>query len=85
MHDGMAGTYRLKRIAGGWTHWAEVTVGAEPADRHEVTLDDDVFGWRRDVYGRMPGSIVRSTGRSRRPRPRVCDMRSIGSVAAESG
>ena len=47
----MEGTYRLKRIAGGFSHWAEVTVWAEPAARHEVTVDDDVFGWRRDVYG----------------------------------
>jgi hypothetical protein len=45
------GTYRLKRIAGGWSHWAEVTVRAEPAERREVIVSDDAFGWRRDVYG----------------------------------
>jgi hypothetical protein len=47
----MEGTYRLKRILGGISHWAEVTVRIEPAERHEVTVSDDVFGWRRDVYG----------------------------------
>ena len=33
------------------SHWAEVTVRAEPAERHEVIASDDVFGWRRSVYG----------------------------------
>ena len=47
----MEGTYRLKRIAGGIPHWAEVTVQAEPAERHEVIVSDDVFGWRRSIYG----------------------------------
>ncbi|MDP9793167.1 hypothetical protein J2S43_001679 [Catenuloplanes nepalensis] len=47
----MEGTYRLKQIAGGVAHWAEVTVWMEPADWLEVIVSDDVFGWRRSIYG----------------------------------
>ncbi|GAB2619555.1 hypothetical protein Aab01nite_33650 [Paractinoplanes abujensis] len=47
----MDGEYRLRRMIGRLSHVADVVVRVEPSARDEVTVSDDVFGWRRDVYG----------------------------------
>jgi hypothetical protein len=47
----MDGEYRLRRVIGGFSHVADVVVRVEPSERDEVGVSDDVFGWRRDVYG----------------------------------
>lgn len=47
----MEGSFWLKRYVGGLPHFAEVAVQAEPAERDEVTVSQDVYEWRKDLYG----------------------------------
>jgi len=47
----MESSYRLRRIVGGLPHMAEVAVRVDPLGHDEVAVSDEVFGWRREVYG----------------------------------
>ncbi|ADD43749.1 hypothetical protein [Stackebrandtia nassauensis] len=52
-------THHLKRYLAGHPHYASVTVEAKPAAHDEVAVGDDVYGWRRDVYG--PNAAIGGT------------------------
>ncbi|MGW3859671.1 hypothetical protein [Micromonospora arida] len=48
----MESSYRLRKIVGGLPHMAYVEVRVEAFSQDGVAVSDEVFDWRRDVYGR---------------------------------
>jgi len=44
-------TYRLRKTVGGVPHVVDVAVRVESFSHDEVAVSDEVFGWRREVYG----------------------------------
>lgn len=52
--------FRLRQMVDRFAHLAEVAVTVEAAAGDEVTVSNEAFDWRRDVYG--PRAVVRGPG-----------------------
>ncbi len=56
----MEAIFKLRKMVGVIAHVADVAVTAEVNDFDEVSVSDDAFMWRRQVYG--PNAIVEMPG-----------------------